>query len=55
MGKLYKVRCEVNMDHENIIEVIVATNFPHRAINIEKNQLKNDGYSYIYPISCKEV
>lgn len=55
MGKLYKVRCEVNMDRENIVEVIVVANFSHRAINIAKNQLKDEGYSYIYPVSCKEA
>ena len=55
MNKLYRVRCQVNMSAENVIEVIVETNLMKRAINIARNQLRDDGYSYVYPLSCSEI
>lgn len=55
MKKLYRVRCQVNMSAENVIEVIVETNLMKRAINIARNQLRDDGYSYVYPLSCSEI
>lgn len=55
MKKLYRVRCQVNMSTENVIEVIVETNLMKRAINIARNQLRDDGYSYVYPLSCSEI
>lgn len=55
MKKLYRVRCQVNMSAENVIEVIVETSLMKRAINIVRNQLRDDGYSYVYPLSCCEV
>ena len=55
MRKLYKVCCQVNMSTKSVIEVIVETNLMKRAINIARNQLRDDGYSYIYPLSCSEI
>lgn len=55
MNKLYKVLCEVNMCSSERIEVIVETKAFKRAIHIAENQLKDEGYSYVNAVSCKEV
>lgn len=55
MGKLYKVRCEVDMHKEEIREVFIESCKTCNAIRRAIDQLKDDGYFNVRPISCCEV
>ena len=55
MRKLFRVRCEVDMRAEEIREVIIESNKLGNAIRRAINQLKDDGYFNVRPISCSEV
>lgn len=55
MMKLYRVRCEVDMCAEEIREVFIESCKTCNAIRRAIDQLKDDGYFNVRPISCCEV
>jgi hypothetical protein len=55
MIKRWLVKCKVNMDASNEINVIVKSNNENKAKSIAVSKCYKKGYFHVDALSCKEV
>lgn len=55
MIKNWLVECQVNMDAQNNINVVVKSNTERKAKIKAENECYNRGYFFVNIISCKQI
>ena len=55
MIKNWLVECQVNMDAQNKINVVVKSNTERKAKIKAENECYNRGYFFVNIISCKQI